>query len=57
LGEIPEDIEVFKTMVMANHNPDWWPEECFSSGARCNRQAIELNNIWRDTHEEASSRP
>ena len=57
LGEIPESVETFKLMVRANHNPTWDPATCFKSGARCNRQAIELNNIWRDRHEEASARP
>jgi MoaA/NifB/PqqE/SkfB family radical SAM enzyme len=57
LGEIPGDIEAFNQMVMMNHNPEWRPEICFSNGARCNRQAIELNNIWRDTHEEIGARP
>ena len=53
LGEITDDVEAFKRMVMANHDPAWRPETCFAHGARCNRQAIELNNIWRERHAEA----
>ena len=55
LGEIPEDAETFKRMVMANHDPRWDPAVCFANGARCNRQAIELNNIWRERHEQISA--
>jgi len=48
LGEITSDLDKFNKMVMRNHNPDWNPSLCFEYGARCNRMAIELNNIWRD---------
>jgi MoaA/NifB/PqqE/SkfB family radical SAM enzyme len=57
LGQITDDLDEFREMVQTNHNPDWKPETCFVHGARCNRQAIELNNIWRDRHEEISARP
>lgn len=57
LGEITDDVEAFRRMVVANHNPAWDPGVCFKNGARCNRQAIELNNIWRDRHETACVSP
>lgn len=50
LGRITADLGKFNGMVIKNHNPDWNPSTCFSSGARCNRMAIELNNTWRDRH-------
>lgn len=51
LGEITSDLDRFNVMVLQNHNPRWNPLICFNHGARCNRMAIELNNMWRDTYE------
>ena len=56
LGAIPDNVDDFREMVAVNHDPNWRPETCFSHGARCNRQAIELNNIWRGIHETAGAR-
>lgn len=50
LGKITADLDKFNDMVIRNHNPNWGPSVCFSHGARCNRMAIELNNMWRDEY-------
>lgn len=46
LGKITSDLEKFKQMIMANHDPDFKPSVCFKVGARCNRMALELNQKW-----------
>jgi len=51
LGEVTDDIEEFRDQVMKNHNPKWTPITCFKHGARCNRIAIELNDMWEKRHE------
>ena len=50
LGKITSDLNKFNDMIVRNHNPDWNPSICFEHGARCNRMAIELNNMWRDEY-------
>jgi len=50
LGKITSDLEKFNKMVVKNHNPNWDPTICFRHGARCNRMAIELNNMWRNNY-------
>lgn len=46
LGKITSDLEKFKQMILANHDPDFNPSTCFKVGARCNRMALELNQKW-----------
>ena len=58
LGKITDNLEAFNRMVIANHNPNWKPETCFKAGARCNRQAIEVNTTWEEIQDaEANSSP
>jgi len=47
LGEIPDSLEEFEKMIIANHNPDFRPSTCFKVGARCNRIALEINLNWK----------
>jgi len=53
LGKMTDDLEEFNRQVMANHNPGWKPGTCFKSGARCNRIAIELNDMWEAKNHES----
>jgi len=46
LGKIPDSLDAFNAMIIANHNPNWKPQTCFSMGARCNRIAMEINEEW-----------
>jgi len=48
LGLIPDTLESFNSMVLANHNPDFNANICFNIGARCNRMALEINRKWAD---------
>jgi MoaA/NifB/PqqE/SkfB family radical SAM enzyme len=46
LGEITDDLEEFQRMVLANHKEDFDAKTCFVKGARCNRIALEINDLW-----------
>lgn len=46
LGEITDNLEEFQKMVLANHKEDFNAKTCFSKGARCNRIALEINDLW-----------
>ena len=46
LGEVTDDLEEFQRMVLANHKEDFDARTCFSKGARCNRIALEINDLW-----------
>ena len=46
LGRITDSLDEFQKMVMANHSPDWDANTCFCEGARCNRIALEINDLW-----------
>jgi len=46
LGKIPDNLIEFNKMVAANNNSEWDAGICFSSGARCNRIALEINDAW-----------
>jgi pyruvate-formate lyase-activating enzyme len=48
LGEITDDFEKFKEMVIKNHDPDYNARTCFNNGARCNRIALEINDAWNN---------
>ena len=46
LGKITDNLEEFQKMVLANHKKDFDAKTCFSKGARCNRIALEINDLW-----------
>ena len=46
LGKITDDLKEFQRMVLANHKEDFDARTCFSQGARCNRIALEINDLW-----------
>lgn len=46
LGRIPNSLEKFNQMVLANYDPGFRPSKCFAMGARCNRIALEINSEW-----------
>lgn len=47
LGRITSDLGEFKQMIAKGQDPDWKPIACYKQGGRCNRVAIEINDIWR----------
>ncbi len=52
LGKITSDLGEFNNMSLANQNPDFNPSTCFKVGARCNRMALEVNDMWRKMNEK-----
>ena len=46
LGKITDDLKEFQKMVLENHKEEWDAKTCFSKGARCNRIALEINDLW-----------
>lgn len=47
LGKIPNSLEKFKKMIMANHDPHFNPQICFKQGGHCARAALEINKEWQ----------
>jgi len=48
LGRVPNNLEDFNKMVLANHDPKFEACTCFNAGARCNRVALEINQAWNN---------
>lgn len=46
LGKVTDDLTEFQKMVLMNHKEDFNAKTCFSKGARCNRIALEINDLW-----------
>ena len=46
LGKVTDDLAEFQKMVLMNHKEDFNAKTCFSKGARCNRIALEINDLW-----------
>ena len=46
LGKVTDDLKEFQAMVLANHDGNFDTKTCFSKGARCNRIALEINDLW-----------
>ena len=46
LGKITDDLAEFNRMVLENHDENFNAKTCFSKGARCNRIALEINDLW-----------
>ena len=46
LGKVTDDLKEFQAMVLANHDENFDTKTCFSKGARCNRIALEINDLW-----------
>ncbi len=55
-GKIPDNLDEFNQMIMANHNPDWKPSDCFKVGARCNRMSVEINSFYGEMSNESLSK-
>lgn len=48
LGKVTDNLDTFMDMVSKNHSKDWNASTCFSQGARCNRIALEINELWNE---------
>jgi len=48
LGKITSDLDEFHQLLMKNMNPNWDANTCFSRGARCNRQGLEINRTYNE---------
>ena len=46
IGEITDNLELFKSMIMKNQNHKWNTSTCFEKGARCNRMGLEINTEY-----------